>query len=49
MSILFWNYRGASSAKFLHHAKELVVVHRFYIVVIVEPKINGIEAERIIR
>ncbi|XVF27194.1 hypothetical protein REPUB_Repub14bG0086100 [Reevesia pubescens] len=48
MSILFWNSRGAGSLEFLRHAKELIRVHIVDILIIAEPRISGVTADKMI-
>ncbi|XVF22870.1 hypothetical protein REPUB_Repub12eG0208500 [Reevesia pubescens] len=49
MSVIFWNTRGAASSTFLAHAKDLISLHRPDMLILVEPRISGNKAERVIR
>lgn len=49
MSVLFWNCRGAGSKEFLRHARELVSIHKVDMLIIVEPRISGNNADKVIR
>lgn len=49
MIVLLWNCRGAGSADFLRHMKDLVRSQKPSIMVVVEPKISGTRAQRVIR
>lgn len=46
-NIIAWNCRGAKSSEFLREMKELIRVHRPLIIVLVEPKISGVEADTV--
>lgn len=43
--MLTWNCRGASSGQFLRSMKELMRIHHPHILVILEPKTSGLEAD----
>ncbi|XVF26573.1 hypothetical protein REPUB_Repub14bG0029200 [Reevesia pubescens] len=48
MSVLFWYCRGAGSLKFLRYVKELVTVNEVYLLIIAEPRISGVTADKVI-
>ncbi|XVF13155.1 hypothetical protein REPUB_Repub08aG0183800 [Reevesia pubescens] len=49
MTVLFWNCRGAGSTSFLSHVKELIRLHNVEILVVAEPRISGLAADKVIR
>lgn len=46
--LLIWNCRGSSGSKFHVICKNLVAVHKPLILVLIEPWISGVKADRII-
>lgn len=48
MKIVTWNVRGAANVRFCMNAQDLVNTHHPEIHVILEPKISGTHAERVI-
>jgi len=49
MSIIFWNVRGAASKSFRRNTKELLLTYKHSIFIVVEPRISGEKADKMIK
>lgn len=49
MDCILWNSISAGKKEFMRHARELIAVHNPSILAIVEPRISGLIAERVLR
>lgn len=48
MSLFIWNTQGAAALKFMSILKSFIQEHKPQVLVLVEPKISGVQADRII-
>jgi hypothetical protein len=48
MGFMFWNCRGAGNSKFSEIVHDTKNIYDFDILVVVEPKVSGVIADRIV-